>query len=117
MSLKPALIILSSMAPVCPFANASGFIMVKVRFVINSRCNLIREFFWMRKTTKKLHFRYFNINNPQAKSISLEQLYIFARILNYYYKLTQQEIIEVQELLSTRKRIVIVTHKNPDGDA
>ena len=31
--------------------------------------------------------------------------------------MTHQEIIEVQELLSTRKSIVIVTHKNPDGDA
>ncbi|MBI4945131.1 MAG: bifunctional oligoribonuclease/PAP phosphatase NrnA [Bacteroidetes bacterium] len=31
--------------------------------------------------------------------------------------MTHQETIEVQELLSARKRIVIVTHKNPDGDA
>ena len=29
----------------------------------------------------------------------------------------QQEIIELKELLSSRKKIVIVTHKNPDGDA
>lgn len=31
--------------------------------------------------------------------------------------MTHQEIIEVKELLSSRKKIVIVTHKNPDGDA
>lgn len=31
--------------------------------------------------------------------------------------MNHQEIIEVQKLLSTRKSIVIVTHKNPDGDA
>ncbi|MBI4931526.1 MAG: DHH family phosphoesterase [Bacteroidetes bacterium] len=31
--------------------------------------------------------------------------------------MTHQDIIEIKELLSTRKSIVIVTHKNPDGDA
>ncbi|MEK6616477.1 MAG: bifunctional oligoribonuclease/PAP phosphatase NrnA [Bacteroidota bacterium] len=31
--------------------------------------------------------------------------------------MTHQDIEEVKELLSTRKSIVIVTHKNPDGDA
>lgn len=31
--------------------------------------------------------------------------------------MTHQEIEEIKELLSDRKRIVIVTHKNPDGDA
>ncbi len=31
--------------------------------------------------------------------------------------MTHQEIDEIKELLSTRKSIVIVTHKNPDGDA
>ena len=31
--------------------------------------------------------------------------------------MTHQEIEEIKELLSSRKRIVIVTHKNPDGDA
>lgn len=31
--------------------------------------------------------------------------------------MTQQDLNEVKELLSARKRIVIVTHKNPDGDA
>ena len=29
----------------------------------------------------------------------------------------QQDIIELKEFLSSRKKIVIVTHKNPDGDA
>ncbi|HEY4798474.1 MAG TPA: bifunctional oligoribonuclease/PAP phosphatase NrnA [Bacteroidia bacterium] len=31
--------------------------------------------------------------------------------------MTHQDIIEIKALLSSRKRIVIVTHKNPDGDA
>ena len=31
--------------------------------------------------------------------------------------MTHQDIIEIKKLLSERKRIVIVTHKNPDGDA
>lgn len=31
--------------------------------------------------------------------------------------MTHQDIEEIKELLSTRKSIVIVTHKNPDGDA
>lgn len=31
--------------------------------------------------------------------------------------MTHQDIEEVKELLATRKSIVIVTHKNPDGDA
>ena len=31
--------------------------------------------------------------------------------------MTHQEINEIKELLATRKNIVIVTHKNPDGDA
>lgn len=45
------------------------------------------------------------------------QLYIFARILNFSKTLTHQEIIDVQKLFSTPQSIVIVTHKNPDGDA
>lgn len=36
--------------------------------------------------------------------------------LNYRF-VKQHEITAIQELLATRKRIVIVTHKNPDGDA
>lgn len=31
--------------------------------------------------------------------------------------MTQQQIAEIKELLATRKRIVIITHRNPDGDA
>ena len=31
--------------------------------------------------------------------------------------LTQSDIEAIKELLATRKNIVIVTHKNPDGDA
>ena len=31
--------------------------------------------------------------------------------------MTHQDIIEIQQLLSTRKSVVIITHRNPDGDA
>lgn len=31
--------------------------------------------------------------------------------------MTRQDIEEIKELLSTRRNIVIITHKNPDGDA
>ena len=31
--------------------------------------------------------------------------------------MTNKDIIEIKQLLETPKRIVIVPHKNPDGDA
>ena len=38
-------------------------------------------------------------------------------IVCYFCGMTSTDIIELKEFLSNRKEIVIVTHKNPDGDA